>query len=304
MRSVVLGICLTVIGTGSALALRSTARVALASPEQAKYMHVRDDLPSIYRDGCHQSVLKEAVPGCVYGDPAGRRTVVVFGDSHAAQWFPAFDRIARQNGWKLISLTKSACPSVWVTPYRPELGRRYVECERWRALAAQRIAQEHPALVILANSSDHVQIAQREVNGKASRGIRAEQWRDGMRDTLAKLGPSAGSIVILRDTPFPGFDVPTCLSKAAWKGENALAACSFDRRQALNGNVFALERQAAEGLANVSVIDLSDSLCTSSTCAPLLAGGLAYRDDHHLTVGASRGLASALLERLGSRLTH
>jgi peptidoglycan/LPS O-acetylase OafA/YrhL len=304
MRSIVLAVCLTVMGTGSALALRSMARVALASPEQAKYIHVRDDLPSIYRDGCHQSVRKEAVPDCVYGDPTGRRTVVVFGDSHAAQWFPAFDRIARQNGWKLISLTKSACPSVWVTPYRPELGRRYVECERWRALVAQRIAQEHPALVILANSSDHVQISQREVNGKASRGIEPEQWRDGMRATLAKLGSSAGSIVILRDTPFPGFDVPTCLSKAAWKGENALAACSFDRRQALNGNVFALERQAADGLANVSVIDLSDLLCTSSTCAPLLAGGLAYRDDHHLTVGASRGLASALLERLGSRFTH
>ena len=304
MRSVALGICLTVIGTGSALALRTTARVALASPEQAKYMHVRDDLPSIYKDGCHQSVRKEAVPGCVYGDPAGRQTVVVFGDSHAAQWFPAFDRIARQNGWKLISLTKSACPSVWVTPFRPELGRRYDECERWRAMAAQRIARERPALLILANSSDHVQISQREVNGKASRGIEPEQWRDGMRATLAKLGPSVGSIVILRDTPFPGFDVPTCLSKAAWKGENALAACSFDRRQALNGNVFALERQAAEGLANVSVIDLSDSLCTSSTCAPLLAGALAYRDDHHLTVGASRGLASALLERLGSRFTQ
>ena len=218
---------------------------------------------------------------------------MVFGDSHAAQWFPAFDRIARQNGWKLISLTKSACPSVWVTPYRPELGRRYVECERWRALAAQRIAQEHPALVILANSSDHVQISQREVNGKASRGIEPEQWRDGMRDTLAKLGRSAKSIVILRDTPFPGFDVPTCLSKAAWRGENALGACSFDRRQALNGNVFALERQAAEGLANVSVIDLSDFLCTSlHVCTPS-GGGLAYRDDHHLTVGASRGLASA-----------
>lgn len=299
VRSIAFGLCLTLIGGGSALALRGMAKHALASPEQARYVHVRDDLPSIYRDGCHQSVRKEAVPGCVYGDPNGTRKVVVFGDSHAAQWFPAFEHIAREKGWKLISLTKSACPSVWVTPYRPELGRRYDECERWRAHAAQRIAQERPDLVVLANSSDHVQIKQRDaVAGKTSRGIEGEQWLEGMRDTLARLRQSAGAVVILRDTPFPGFDVPTCLSKAAWRGENALAACSFDRQHALNGNVFEIERRAAQGLDKVFVVDLSDLLCSGSTCQPLLSGRLAYRDDHHLTVGASSGLASALLQRL------
>jgi len=120
-----------------------------------------------------------------------------------------------------------------------------------------------------------------------------------MRDTLARLRPAVGSVVILRDTPFPGFDVPTCLSKAAWRGENAMSACSFDRRQALNANVFALEQRAAQGFEHVSTVDLSDVLCGGATCPPLLSGGLAYRDDHHLTVRASTGLAPTLEERLG-----
>src|SRR5206468_8166058 len=83
MRSIALGICLTVIGTGSALALRTLAREALTAPDQARYIHVRDDLPSVYRDGCHQSVRKEAIPGCVYGDASASRTVRLFGESHA-----------------------------------------------------------------------------------------------------------------------------------------------------------------------------------------------------------------------------
>jgi hypothetical protein len=298
-RSIALGICLTLIGAGGAVGLHGLARRALASPEQARYMHIREDLPSVYRDGCHQSVRKSAVPGCVYGDLSAHRTVVLFGDSHAAQWFPAFERIAREEHWKLVSLTKSACPSVWVTPFRPELGRKYDECERWRVMAMQRIAQERPAMVVLANSSDHVQIRQREAGGKVSRGIEAADWERGMRDTLSRLGRSAGSVVILRDTPFPGFDVPTCLSKAAWRGENGMSSCSFDRQQALNGNVFELEQRAARGFAHVSTVDLSDVLCDGVTCPPLLSGGLAYRDDHHLTVKASAGLAPALMQRLG-----
>ena len=298
VRSIALGLCLSLAGAGGAIALKGMARAALASPEQSRYVKVRDDLPSVYRDGCHQSVRKEAVPKCVYGDPAGQRTMVLFGDSHAAQWFPAFEQIARERRWRLISLTKSACPSVWVTPYRPELGRRYDECERWRTTALQRIAAERPALVVLANQSEHVQILQRQAGGKASRGIEPAQWRDGMRDTLVRLRRFAGDVVILRDTPSPGFDVPTCMSKATWRGDNAVTRCSFDRVKALNGNVFELERQAAQGLDRVSVIDLSDQLCGQTTCPPLLSGGLAYRDDHHLSVRASSGLAAALLDRL------
>ena len=117
----VLGLCLTVVVTGSGLALRSMAEQSLASPDQARY-NVRNDLPRVYRDGCHQPFRKDDSPECVYGDKHGARTMVLFGDSHAAQWFPALERIAQEKKWRLISLTKSACPSVWATPSHPGLG--------------------------------------------------------------------------------------------------------------------------------------------------------------------------------------
>ena len=54
------------------------------------------DLPAIYADGCVASELARASGTCVYGVPASHTTVVLFGDSHAAQWFPALDRLASE----------------------------------------------------------------------------------------------------------------------------------------------------------------------------------------------------------------
>ena len=54
----------------------------------------RSDLPAIYHDGCHLDAAVTKPGPCVFGDPASPTTVVLFGDSHAAQWFPAFDAVA------------------------------------------------------------------------------------------------------------------------------------------------------------------------------------------------------------------
>ncbi|WP_281032988.1 SGNH hydrolase domain-containing protein, partial [Mesorhizobium sp. M6A.T.Ce.TU.016.01.1.1] len=58
----------------------------------------------------HQEQDSTQAVGCQLGDPQGTRTIVVAGDSHAAQWIPAIDKIARDRKWKLVTFTKAACP--------------------------------------------------------------------------------------------------------------------------------------------------------------------------------------------------
>ncbi|MET0419241.1 MAG: acyltransferase family protein, partial [Actinoplanes sp.] len=66
--------------------------------------------PKIYADLCHFNYQQfEQDRPCVYGDPNGARTMYLIGDSHAAHWFPAFDDLARNRGWKLVAMTKAAC---------------------------------------------------------------------------------------------------------------------------------------------------------------------------------------------------
>jgi len=291
-RSIAVGVCLTVVGMSSAVALRGVARAAMSSPEQTAYAQVRSDRARIYHEDCHVQFFADDSPHCVYGDPQGKTTVVLFGDSHAAQWFPALERLAVQKGWRLVSLTKSACPWAWVTPFNPHVGRRYDECARWRSAVVRRIVADQPGLVILANQW-------RYVTG-SSIGFDAPAWRQGLQKTLGELRPSGARIVILRDTPWPGFDVPRCLSRAAWRGLDARSMCTFDRQRALNTSVFEMESRAASQTTGVAVIDLTDAICDTSICSSIHRGQVVYSDNHHLTAAMSTALAPALLQHLTS----
>ena len=69
----------------------------------------------------------------MFGDRACARTVVLLGDSHAAQWFPALERLAEREHFRLIAWTKSGCPfALGVHIYLPAIGRDYTECLAWQ----------------------------------------------------------------------------------------------------------------------------------------------------------------------------
>ncbi|MET7425273.1 SGNH hydrolase domain-containing protein [Dactylosporangium sp. NPDC005555] len=65
-------------------------------------------VPEIYGDGCHRNYTSVKDPACVFGDPSSKTVVALFGDSHAAQWFPAMRRLAEERRWRLVVHTKSA----------------------------------------------------------------------------------------------------------------------------------------------------------------------------------------------------
>src|SRR5680860_970873 len=71
-------------------------------------------------------------PACVFGDPHGSKVVVLFGDSNAAQWFPAVRRIATRYGWKLYFWAKPACAFADVRQFTTAFNREFTECAQWR----------------------------------------------------------------------------------------------------------------------------------------------------------------------------
>ena len=93
-----------------------------------------------YRDGCLVEERGTRSPRCVYGARRPRATVVLFGDSHAMQLFPALEQVALRRGWRLVNLTKAGCPPSTASVVSPLSRRRYPECDAWResALAPDR----------------------------------------------------------------------------------------------------------------------------------------------------------------------
>ena len=116
------------------------------------------DEPPVFVDGCLDSYTDTSLQPCTFGDTSSNTTVVLFGDSHAAMWFPAVDQAAQQFGWKLITWTKATCPPFPLPIFSPVLGRTFTECDEWRADVLDQIAAIHPALVILGVARHYTDI--------------------------------------------------------------------------------------------------------------------------------------------------
>ena len=170
---------------------------------------VRDDIPVIYADACHAESRETQPPACVYGEAGSSTSVFLIGDSHAAHWFPTFERLATERGWRLVSLTKSACPVADLRVYNASLKREYVECTDWRAAVLQRIADERPALVVISDSragklwNDGTPVDTTD---------REDLWAAGLGRAILAIDEVADHVLVLGDTPNPLGDPPVCLS--------------------------------------------------------------------------------------------
>jgi hypothetical protein len=213
--------------------------------------------------------------------------VVLFGDSHAAQWFPALLEIAEAQHWRLATIIKPGCTplSIWedVTPHMERV------CEEWRRAAIRDIEELRPELVMLTSASRHGR-----VDGNTLEDTRV--WEQGARDTFAAFARQGVKVRFIRDTPYADYDVPGCLAQAEWDGHTQCPAPVS--AAALRPGIYAAEARAAQDFGNVKVLDLSDRMCGPDRCYLEAGGQVIYRDGDHLTARYSRSLAAVLFQRL------
>ncbi len=253
---------------------------------------VRDDIPVIYGDACHAEWRETSPPDCIYGRANAPTTVVLIGDSHAAHWFPTLQRLAEEQDWRFISLTKSACPVADLPVYNTALKREYAECDEWRAAVLDRIAAERPAMVVISDS----RTGQFWVDGAAvpSRD-REDLWATGLERSIRAIDQIADRVVVIGDTPRPARDAPVCLSDHL---DDALA-CATPMSKAL-GIERAETEKAVTAETGATFIDPAPWLCPTEPCPAVIGRVLVYRDAHHMTTPFARALAPYLAPLLPS----
>jgi hypothetical protein len=253
----------------------------------------------VYEDGCLVPLLVTDSPPCLYGRVTGDTTIVLFGDSHAAQWFPAVDSVARVRGWRLVDLTKSGCPSVSIALVNPRLGRRYFECEAWRTRAVDRIVELRPAMVVITNARSYSVLVGNDQPHTDSSAVARREWTSGLSRTLAALAPSGARLVVLEDTPQPRYDVPRCLARFVRHPDRCAA---LDVRRALSPDAAASEQAAVRESPGTAYISMNRVICDTAEC-PMFADGLIrYLDNSHLAVRYAASLAPQLSEQLTQAL--
>lgn len=251
----------------------------------------RDDLPAIYTNGCHVGVPERypATP-CVFGDPDGDETIVLFGDSHAAQWFPTLERIAKERHWRLLSMTKSGCSSVDVPVWNQLLDRPYEECTAWREAAVEAIGRADPALVVISNAHRYSLALDGELAWSTDH---EDVWSAGLSRTIDRLSTKAHAIVLIGDTPRMADDPPVCLSKRL----DDASACATSSTSAVPRFRLTEDLRIAAG-TGVTFVDPTPWLCPTEPCPVVIGRFLVYRDRHHMTATYARALGARFLPLL------
>ena len=295
MAMLCLAAAITVVTVAVSRMGKSSAEIASATPLQRAVAQARRGVPpGLYGTGCFLDYPVAQPKECVFGDRAGPTAIVLFGDSHAAQWFSAFDTIAKEQRWRLIVLTKAGCPTSDVEVRRWSKKRQsYPECSSWRAAALERIVNLRPAVVFLGNSDNHVT---RQGDAGAPR-LDMQEWQAGTRRTLEHLSAAGLRTVTLRDTPGPGLDVPQCLARAEVR-KQPISRCTMPRLRAVRDDVFQASQGAALGLANASMLDLTTQFCSETACPPILGGEIVYGDPGHIANGFARSLAGVISNQI------
>ncbi|WP_198586953.1 acyltransferase family protein [Glycomyces xiaoerkulensis] len=243
----------------------------------------REDKPQSYDNGCLVK-QKETDLGedCWFGDPEGGRTAVLFGDSHAAQWFPPLNQLAQASGYELLVLTKAGCSVPVVDELNSKLEREYTECTEWREKALAEIEDLEPELVV-ASTSDNKDVLGDDPDWA---------WVDGWAETAERLTGAAGGVYVLADTAWGVGNVPDCLSEHP----DEATECVNDLDDAI---VHPERREAAmEAVAETeaTVIDPIPWTCDvdEGKCPVVVGNLLVYRDDNHLSSSFAAELAPQL----------
>ena len=244
----------------------------------------RDDEDRLRSDGCIAFESATAPRSCVYGDPTSAYTVALVGDSHAAQWFPALERIAQREDWKIVVFAKVSCPFTDVPVINLSLKREYRECEAWNAAVVDRLRALHPDLTLIASSRTAAPPLSDADNTPSARG-------HALARMVAQLD---GKVALIVDTPFAGFDVPGCLSSHV----DDVRRCAIPRWTAFTGGLGRAERIAAAATGAL-LVDLTGNICPGKGACPAVVGNhIVYRDLGHLTRTFARSLAPVLAAAL------
>lgn len=238
---------------------------------------LKRDRPEVYSNGCHLEFDEVEPVGCELGDGGGARRVFLIGDSHAANWIPAFSRIGSTQGWDVRSYTKSSCALMPVMLRRN--GKPYEECYEWGVRVRQIISREKPDLVVLAQMYSHKTIA--------PDGGEAPSLRGGLVDLWREIEQQGIQVVVISDTPRWKTDPDACLARDRW--------CSVPLDAVRNKDPL-VDAQRRE--RRVGLVDMTDAVCPEGSCPAVIGNVVVWRDRHHLTATYSASMAEMLLERL------
>lgn len=236
---------------------------------------------------CYASFDDPTSDVCPSGDPDAETTVVVYGDSHAGMWLPAFAALGKEQGFRVMALIKVGCAPYDVV--QSNKGESMPTCPEFRDWARAQIQEIRPdAIVMAARGMWSLDVGEDE--------SREEAWSEGVAATVQDLSTLSLQVTVLGDIPTLPWDPLDCATEV----DASMESCT-SRAAGTEIRSNKLTRDALQG-TGASYVPTTDLVCVDDRC-PLVAGQLVtYRDSSHLSLSWTKVVAARFGQLVGLEL--
>jgi hypothetical protein len=248
------------------------------------------------RKRCQARHRVTKVVSCTFGDPNSDTTIVLAGDSHATMFLTAYKQIAKARGWRLVTMTKAACPAFLGMhgdlQYRIDRGGT---CRKWRRNVLDRLAADPPDFVVFGHANHKL----RTVYGtKLPTYKLPEVWRSSVARTLRKL-PAQTRVLVMGRVPHRKTNPVSCLRRHPNDMSKCVARTIPSAKRTIDNAI-----RAGAIAAGGQYATLHDKICSYSPCPVVQGDILILRDNAHLTETFARKLRPSITGILDRKLIH
>ncbi|MBV6492771.1 MAG: hypothetical protein LDLANPLL_00772 [Turneriella sp.] len=225
-----------------------------------------------------------AIRPCEFGNRNGERFIVLAGDSHAMQYGTALEKVATLHNWRLLVLTKPACPFGEFPVYYE--GWERAECTFWKKEVLKLITAQKPDLLIIGTARA----------GLFGQIASPEKQIAGYKSYWQKFLDAGIRVAVIRDNPLMRGGKYSYMTPAGCvlSRSKSVSDCKNPRKKALESLKDYLVTVQEAMKDTVSLIDLSNYFCDAEFCYSVIGNILVYRDYHHITDVYGKTLAPYL----------
>ncbi|MFI5254033.1 MAG: acyltransferase family protein [Candidatus Limnocylindrales bacterium] len=232
-----------------------------------------------YRDGCWNYAPFATRNICHYGH--GAIHIALVGNSHAGEWLPTLQVLAKEHGWTITTFLASQCNAT-DAPLEFFSAAKTAGCLDYGQWAFDQ-TRGHAFDLVIASERQSVRTqgdswAATTATAIAGYTTYLKQWSD-----------AGTNVLILHDTPYPGRtlqSVPDCLAQH----RTNQTACDGTPQAWFWADPF-YTAATSLGLPGISTLDTGPFLCTATVCPAVIGSVVAYFDASHMTATYARTVA-------------
>ena len=225
---------------------------------------------------------------CHEGDAKADRSVLVWGDSHAAAWANAFDVAGQLAHFRVIVGARQGCPATLASP----VANAFQPISRSEQGFCSQRNRQMLKLATTDKSIDTVVLSSFSTNYSYAEGKSSPERFSGTIDLLATLARAGLKVVVLGDVPLTGhdsahrIDIPECLSAHLHNP----SFCNNPAKIALNTQSLVDAIRSSRISDAVRIVDPSREFCDKDWCYSVLGGVPVFTDASHISGTFSKSL--------------